>query len=195
MNVLLNPPKRKAGVGERVLGRILLPLFKLLLFLLQPIVRPWLERTARRKNTRLYQDVLKDMKWTRSNLRPEISLVENDLAKGRFATVTVRFQDYTLKITRYYWGDGLMAQVASSCHPDKYFDIGVATKVIDAEAYARARQEPWTLLRTLGDLDSFVCSFDPLLRKHLSAGECEHTIKAIEDYIWREWRVANQSND
>jgi hypothetical protein len=135
------------------------------------------------------------MKWTRSNLRPEISLVEYDLATARSATVTVRSQDYKLKITRDYWGGGLMAQVASSCHPDKYFDISVATKVIDADGYARARKEPWTLLRTLDDLDSFICSFDPLLRKHLSADKCEYTIKAIEDYIWREWRPPDPSND
>lgn len=175
-------------------GRILLRLFKLLLLCLSPIIGPWAAVTGRNKNAKLRQDVLDNMKWTISNLHPDILLVGDKLAMGRFATITLRSQYYTIKITReyYYGGDDFGAEIASSCHPNKYFSIGAAARVIDSEKYAQEKKEPWMLLRTLNDLDSFIRSFDTVLRDRLSAGKYEHTSRAIEDYIWREWHAPNQ---
>jgi hypothetical protein len=158
-------------------------------------MRPWLVRTGRKKNAKLYQDVLNDMNWTVSNLHPEISLLGDNLAKGRFATVTLRSQHYSIKVIReyYYGGDDFGAQIASACHPDKYFSIGVAAKIIDSEKYAQVKSEPWTLLRTLKDLDSFIRFFDPVFSDRLSAEKCENTSRVIEEYVSREWHAPNRS--
>jgi hypothetical protein len=194
MNTLLAVQKRKIGRGRRILERILLPPFRLFIFAASLILKPWLARTGRKKNAKLYRDVLSDMNWTLSNLHPDISLVGNNLAMGRFATITLRSQYYSIKITReyYYGGDDFFAQIASSCDPNKYFPIGVAARVIDSEKYAQEKKESWTLLRTLNDLDSFLCSFDPVFRDRLSSGEYENTSRAIEEYLWREWHAPNQ---
>jgi hypothetical protein len=195
MNALLAVQNRNVGRGRKILDRVLLPPFKVFFFAASLIMRPWLVRTGRKKNAKLYQDVLNDMSWTISSLHPDISLLGDNLARGRFATVTLRFQDYTIKITReyYYGGDDFFAQIASSCDPNKYFSIGVAAKVIDGEKYAQVKSESWTLLRTLDDLDSFVRSFDPVFGDLLSPEKCENTSRMIEEYVWREWPVPNRS--
>ena len=194
MKTLLTVHNSNPGKGRKILENILLPPFKVFFFAASLFMRPWLVRAGRKRNAKLYQDVLNNMKWTISNLHPDISLVEDNQAMGRFARVILRCQDYTIQITReyYYGGDDLGVAIALSCHPDKYFGIGVVAKVIDSEKYAVEKKEPWMLLRTLNDLDSFIRSYDTVFKDWLSAERCENTSRIIEGYIWQEWHTPGQ---
>ena len=152
---------RRRGIGSRTAA----VLFKLLTFWISPFAR----LDSRRKQKRLLRDVIEEMQWTMSNLRPRVES-RGELAMGRYAAVTLRCPNYLLYVTGDFYGAAydFWADVGSLSQPHQRVRIDTFAKQIGSLSSPTESSVHSAMPATLSDLDSLIRRLDPQLTAHFS---------------------------
>ncbi len=159
-----------AGHGNRK-GGILVraSLFRAINLLLSPIIGLFSAVDGPRKYSRMVQDIQREMPWTISHLHPQIVFPEDrKLAMGRYATVTLECPNYSIWITREFYGAGydFWADVGSISHPDLRVRMDCLAKQLLGSATPPETSSQTAIPTTLSDLDSLISCLAPKLEAH-----------------------------
>jgi hypothetical protein len=151
-------------MGKQILTTPVIALSRVLAIFLSPLIHV----DMRRKHKKFLQDVIDQMPWTMSNLRPRVESKET-LAMGRYATVTLRCPQYLLQITADFYGGGydFWTDVMPLSEPHKRARIDVLAKEMGTSTDSTGRYVGPPLLRTLSELDNLIRELDPQLTARL----------------------------
>lgn len=160
----------KAGHGNRKRGILVrASLFRAINLFLSPIIGLFSAVDGPRKYNRMVRDIQCEMPWTITHLHPQIVLPEDrKLAMGRYATVTLKCPNYSIWITREFYGTGydFWADVGSLSHPDLRVRMDTLAKQLLRSPKPPETASQTAIPTTLSDLDSLIRSLAPQLEAH-----------------------------